>query len=56
MQDHSYCNINVFALKELPEELVLDAEIYIDHKPAFYSLSQPSKKLTEAEVIAMFNK
>lgn len=56
MQDHSYCNINVFALEELPEELVLDEEIYIDHKPAFYSLSQPTNQLTEVEVIAMLNK
>ena len=55
MQDHSYCNINVFALDELPKELSLDMEIYIDNKPDFYSLSQPTKKLTEAEVVAMFN-
>ena len=55
MQDHGYCNINVFALDELPKELTLDMEIYIDNKPDFYSLSQPTKKLTEAEVVAMFN-
>lgn len=56
MQDHRYCNINVFALGELPKELSLDMEIYIDNIPDFYSLSQPTKKLTEAEVVARFNR
>lgn len=56
MQDHRYCNINVFALDELPKELSLDMEIYIDNKPDFYSLSQPTKKLMEAEVVARFNR
>lgn len=54
MHDHRYCNINVFALDELPKELSLDREIYIDNKPNFYSLSQSTKKMTEAEVVAMF--
>lgn len=56
MQDHRYCKINVFALGELPKELSLDMEIYIDNIPDFYSLSQPTKKLTEAEVVARFNR
>lgn len=54
MKDQSYCNINAFSLDEAPHDLKLDLEIYIDHKPTFYSFSNETKKLTEADVIALF--
>ena len=54
MKDQSYCNINVFSLDEAPNDLKLDLEIYIDHKPTFYSFSNETKKLTEADIIALF--
>lgn len=55
MKDHSYCNINVFSLNESPKDLKIDMEIYIDSKPEFYNFENSSKKLTEADVIALFN-
>ena len=54
-KDQSYCNINAFSLLETPSDLDLDMEIYIDNKPEFYSFSNDTKKLTEAEVVALFN-
>lgn len=55
-RDFNYCAVNVFALNEQPEDLKLDMEIYIDHKPEFYRFANDTQKLTEAEVIALFSK
>ena len=52
---HSFANINVFTLEQLPEDLNFNLEIYVDHQPAFYSFNNQTKKMTEAEVVAMFN-
>lgn len=54
-KDHSYCNINVFSLDQTVEDLTLDTEIYIDCKPEFYNFQNQTKKMTEADVIALFN-
>jgi len=54
-KDQNYCNINAFSLNEPPQDLNLDLEIYIDCKPDFYTFQNPTKKMTEAEVIALFN-
>ena len=54
LKDHSYTNINVFALSESPEGFQIRQEIYIDHKPAFYALKNQTHQLTEAESIALF--
>ncbi|ENW95720.1 GFA family protein [Acinetobacter sp. NIPH 298] len=54
-KDQNYCNINVFSLNEQPKDLNLDMEIYIDCKPAFYDFENSTKKLTEADVVALFN-
>ncbi|MBC9227973.1 GFA family protein [bacterium SPL81] len=53
-KDKSYCNVNAFALNDMPEDLNLDMEIYIDCKPQFYAFENSTKKLTESEVIALF--
>ena len=54
-KDQSYCNINVFSLENIPEDLKLNLEIYIDNKPEFYSFNNETKKMTEAEVVALFS-
>ncbi|MEX5442069.1 GFA family protein [Acinetobacter schindleri] len=54
-KDHSFANINVFTLEELPEDLDFNLEIYVDHQPAFYLFNNQTQKMTEAEVIEMFN-
>lgn len=54
-QDGDYCNINVFALHQQPEDLNLDTEIYIDNKPHFYDFKCSKQQLTEAEVMALFS-
>lgn len=54
-KDQSYCNVNAFALNDMPEDLNLDMEIYIDCKPEFYAFQNATKKMTEADVIALFN-
>ncbi|MDS7942623.1 GFA family protein [Acinetobacter sp. ABJ_C1_1] len=54
-KDQSYCNINVFSLNEPVEDLNLDMEIFIDSKPDFYTFQNDTKKLTEAQVAALFN-
>jgi len=53
-KDQSYCNVNAFALNEMPEDLNLDMEIYIDCKPQFYAFENSTKKLTESDVVALF--
>ncbi|ATO19970.1 S-(hydroxymethyl)glutathione synthase [Acinetobacter sp. LoGeW2-3] len=53
--DHSFANINVFTLDELPEDLDFNLEIYVDHQPEFYAFNNHTKKMTEAEVIEMFS-
>ena len=55
-QDGSYCNINVFALQQQPEDLKLTTEIYIDNKPDFYQFKYSTEQLTEADVVALFSK
>lgn len=52
--DQSYTNINVFALNDLSEDLVMDLEIYIESKPGFYAFSNPTQKMTGMEVEALF--
>ncbi|EPH2470460.1 GFA family protein, partial [Acinetobacter baumannii] len=37
------------------KDLKLDMEIFIDSKPDFYNFQNDTKKLTEAEVAALFN-
>jgi hypothetical protein len=54
-KDQNYCNINAFALNESPKGLNLDLEIYIDCKPEFYAFQNSTKKMTEAEVVALFS-
>lgn len=53
-KDQSYCNINAFTLNDMPEDLNLDMEIYIDCKPQFYAFENSTKKLTESDVVALF--
>ncbi|TCM67783.1 hypothetical protein EC844_10777 [Acinetobacter calcoaceticus] len=53
-KDHSYCNINVFALDEQPADLELGMEIFIDNKPDFYAFAGERNTMTEAEVMALF--
>ncbi|MCY1456644.1 hypothetical protein D9M71_738800 [compost metagenome] len=55
MKDQSYCNINAFSLDEPVGDLKLDLEIFIDSKPDFYTFQNDTKKLTEAQVAALFN-
>ena len=52
---HSFANINVFTLEQPPEDLNFNLEIYVDHRPAFYSFNNQTKKMTGAEVVALFN-
>ncbi|MDK1682931.1 GFA family protein [Acinetobacter terrestris] len=54
-KNHSFANINVFTLEHPPEDLNFNLEIYVDHQPSFYSFNNQTKKMTEAEVIALFN-
>ena len=53
-KDQSYCNINAFALDQQPQDIKFDMEIFIDNKPEFYAFHNETKKLTEADVIALF--
>ena len=53
-KDQSYCNINAFALDQQPQDIKVDMEIFIDNKPEFYAFNNETKKLTEADVIALF--
>ena len=52
---HSFANINVFTLEHPPEDLNFNLEIYVDNQPSFYSFNNKTKKMTEAEVVALFN-
>ena len=54
-KDHSFANINVFTLEHPPEDLNFNLEIYVDNQPSFYSFNNQTKKMTEAEVVALFN-
>ncbi|MDP9803604.1 GFA family protein [Acinetobacter calcoaceticus] len=54
-KDQGYCNINAFSLDEPVNDLKLDLEIFIDSKPDFYAFQNNTKKMTEAEVEALFN-
>lgn len=53
-KDHSYCNINVFSIDPQSKDLKLEMEIFIDKKPEFYAFKNDTKKLTEADVFALF--
>lgn len=53
LRDDSFHSVNAGALDDL-SGATLTAEIYIDQKPAFYDFSQPTQKLTAAEVRALF--
>ncbi|WP_434279381.1 GFA family protein [Acinetobacter sp. CE-15] len=53
-KDQGYCNINAFALDQQPQDIKFDMEIFIDNKPEFYAFNNETKKLTEADVIALF--
>ena len=39
---------------DLEGRFELTHQIFIDHKPAFYEFANPTRNLTEAEVIAQF--
>ena len=53
LKNNEYANVNAFAV-DLPEHnLHLDSEIFIDYKPKFYEFRNLTKKLTEAEVMAL---
>ncbi|KAA8733792.1 GFA family protein [Acinetobacter qingfengensis] len=54
-KDQSYCNINVFSLDQTIKDLNFNMEIFIDNKPNFYSFNNSTKKLTEEDVIKLFN-
>ena len=56
-QDHSYCNINVFSLEleKIENNIEFTQELFIDKKPNFYSFCNETKKLTEAEIIELWN-
>ena len=54
-KNHSFANINVFTLEHPPEDLNFNLEIYVDNQPSFYSFNNQTKKMTEAEVVALFN-
>ena len=41
-------------LFEDTNDLVLDHEIFIDRKPTFFNFAEETKKITSAEVMAMF--
>ena len=45
----------MFSLNEPVKDLKLDMEIFIDSKPDFYNFQNDTKKLTGAEVVALFN-
>lgn len=55
MKDQNYANINVFAIEHAPSNLNFNTEVYIDHKPDFYAFKNETLKLTEADVVALFN-
>lgn len=42
-RNHSYCGIRVLALNKQSDDFKLDLEIYIDHKPKFYSFTNKPK-------------
>jgi hypothetical protein len=53
MQDGSFQNVSAHVFED-PSQFDFTTEIYIDKKPGNYSFAQDTKKMTEAEVIAMF--
>ena len=53
MQDKSMTVVAVDLIEGL-DSLVLDHEIYIDHKPSYFSFAEKTKQMTEAEVMKMF--
>ncbi|MHA7872514.1 MAG: GFA family protein [Hyphococcus sp.] len=54
LKDGSMHTVFAGAFDDL-DGLDFTTEIFIDEKPGFYSFSQPTKKMTGAEVFAMFN-
>jgi hypothetical protein len=36
------------------ENFVFESQVFIDHKPSFYSFSNKTKDMTEAEIFAMY--
>jgi hypothetical protein len=53
MRDGSMHSVNAGALDDL-SGLKFTTEIFIDEKPDYYDFAQPTKKMTGAEVMAMF--
>ncbi|MEQ8825838.1 MAG: GFA family protein [Filomicrobium sp.] len=53
MRDGSHHSANAAALKST-EGLRFTHEIFVDEKPGYYDFANETKKLTAAEVIAMF--
>jgi len=53
MQDGSM-NIVAVDLFDGVEGLKLDHEVYIDHKPSYYSFAEVTQKMTEADIMKMF--
>ena len=56
-KDHSYCNINVFSLEleKIKDDIEFTQELFIDNKPKFYNFNNETTKLTEAEIIEIWN-
>ncbi len=52
-QDKSHGVVSVQALEEA-DEATLSSEIFIDKKPDYYSFSQETKQMSEAQVMAIF--
>ncbi len=53
MLDGSFSAVNAGALDDL-SDAKFTTEIFIDDKPAYYDFAQPTKKMTGAEVRALF--
>ncbi|OTG87507.1 aldehyde-activating protein [Acinetobacter sp. ANC 4558] len=53
LKNNEYANVNVFALNLPEDDLHFDSEIFIEQKPKFYDFKNNTKKLTEADVLAL---
>jgi hypothetical protein len=53
MRDRSLLTVSAQAF-EHPERFAFASEIFIDNKPANYAFANPTKKMTEAQVLAQF--
>ncbi|WP_370335578.1 GFA family protein [Parvularcula marina] len=53
LRDGSMMQLSVNSLDD-PGTLTFDHEVFIDHKPDYYSFAQKTHQMTEAEVLAAF--